>query len=431
MRDMDMMRSNFKIETKITSARGRAFASVMGLGLGLALALAVTLAMTMTAAPMAQAQTYTTLHSFTGTPDGQFPYSGVVQDSEGNFYGTTQGGGASNFGTVFKVNANGKYKIIYNFSGTDGKYPSSALILDKEVLYGTTYAGGASGIGTVFKITKSGRLTTLHSFSGTPDGRFPVAGLVSDASGNLYGTTGYGGASDNGTVFVLNAKHKTEVSILYSFSGAPDGANPFASLIVDPSGNLYGVTTSGGASGLGTVFSVTPSGQETVLHSFSGYPGDGAAPYYAALTRDSSGNLYGTTWAGGSSLGVMEAFGGGIAFQLTPSGTENILWNFCSVEFCYDGSNPTGGLVQSSDGNFYGTTAMGYWYGALFSLTSGGNEEALYWFEQNALGGNTGGFPAGPLVMDQSGTLYGTTTAGGSTGNKNWAGLGSVYSFVP
>ncbi len=202
-----------------------------------------------------------------------------------------------------------------------------------------------------------------------------------------------------------------------------------------PPGNLYGVTTGGGASGRGTVYEVNQSGIETVLHSFTGGLADGAAPYYAALVRDSSGNLYGTTYSGGNPTGGYPD-GFGVAFKVSSSGSETVLYTFCQLILCSDGANPVGGLLQISNGNFYGTTMWGGWdhFGSIFWLTpaaiSSGQEHALWGFtnyEWYADGSN----PYGPLIQDQSGTFYGTTRAGGSTGGSHSDGLGQVFEFVP
>jgi uncharacterized repeat protein (TIGR03803 family) len=401
----------------------------------LSAALALTVALAMSTAPSAQAQTYTPLHSFTGIPDGQWPYGGLVGDSNGNYYGTSQGGGTSNVGTVFEVNAAGTYSIVHSFRGADGKFPSSTLIIDSQgVLYGTTYAGGAAGIGTVFKLQAGGQgeVTVLYSFRGNPDGRFPVAGLVMDASGNLYGVTSLGGTHNQGTVFKLDGSGNE--TVLYSFgtgmvgTKGTDGAYPLASLVMDPQGNLYGVTTGGGAHGLGTVFVVSQTGKEKVLHSFTGGSNDGAAPYYAALTRDSSGNLYGTTFAGGLPTGGYIG-GEGVAFKVTASGKESVLYYFCSLNMCADGDHPLGGLLQGPNDVFYGTTVWGgYYFGTIFSLTTSGQENWLWYFTNDNYYAD-GSQPYGPLIQDKSGAFYGTTRAGGSGYHND--GLGQVFKVVP
>jgi uncharacterized repeat protein (TIGR03803 family) len=254
----------------------------------------------------------TVLHSFTGTPDGAIPRAALVRDAAGNLYGTTVFGGASiGYGTVFKLDTTGKETVLHSFTATDGSGPVAALVRDAAGnLYGTTAYGGASLSGTVFKLDTSGTETVLHSFTGRADGAIPYAALVRDHAGNLYGNTAYGGASGYGTVFKLDTTGRE--TVLHSFTGASDGASPFDALVRDPAGNLYGTATFGGdpfcSSGCGTVFKLDTTGKETVLHSFTGRA-DGAIP--AGLVRDPAGNLYGTTYYGG-------AFGYGVVFKLTP-----------------------------------------------------------------------------------------------------------------
>src|SRR5215467_9688355 len=203
------------------------------------------------------------------------------------------------------------YKLLYSFHKTDGEEPEAGLILDASGnLYGTTYLGGASGFGTVFKLDPAGNETVLHSFDGPVEGASPLGGLVMDAVGNLYGTTFVYGSGGYGTVFRVGKNGK--VKVLHSFSGFPDGRNPTGDLIMDPSGNLYGITLQGGASGIsgcadagssgcGTVFEMKRDGSEVILHSFTGPP-DGTNPQ-GGLLRDANGNLYGTTYVGGSEIG--------------------------------------------------------------------------------------------------------------------------------
>ncbi len=223
-----------------------------------------------------------TLYSFGGGTDGSYPNGALIADAMGTYYGTTRVGGSSGFGTVYKV-ANGQESVIYGFTGgSDGSFPRDGLLLDAEgSLYGVTSSGGDSGLGTVFKITLDGTKTTLHSFAGsTDDGADPNGDLIADADGNLYGTTFSGGIGDCdggcGTVFKLMPDGQE--SILYAFVGTPrpEGASPAAGLIADAEGNLYGTTYHGGKpgcgqpTGCGTIFKITPDGQESVLHEFKG-----------------------------------------------------------------------------------------------------------------------------------------------------------------
>ncbi len=255
----------------------------------------------------------TVLHTF-GFKDGAMPTADLVRDGSGNLYGTTEYGGnlqpclLSGCGLVFKLDPRGKETVLYRFKGkADGRAPFGALIRDSAGnLYGTTMKGGTSRAGVVFKLDPTGKETVLYSFRGGADGRTPQAGLMRDAAGNLYGVTLHGGTSGAGVVFKLDTAGKQ--SVLYTFSGGADGANPVASLIQDADGNLYGTAANGGASGVGVVFKLDTAGKQTVLHSFN--KKDGAFPG-AALVRDVDGNFYGTTAGGG-------AFGKGVVFKLTP-----------------------------------------------------------------------------------------------------------------
>jgi uncharacterized repeat protein (TIGR03803 family) len=309
----------------------------------------------------------TVIYTFVGGADGETPQSGLIQDGKGNLYGTTLFGGGNvcpdnTCGTVFKLTpkSGGGWteKVIHRFSGSDGANPVSDLIFDKVGnLYGTTQFGGVYGAGTVFKLDKSRRLTVLHSFRASADGRFPVAGLVQDAAGNLYGTTHDGGSSDYGTVFKV-AKTGKE-TVLHSFTQNPDGANPAGDLVLDARGNLYGTTVVGGkhsrgsASG-GTVFKLTKTGKETVIYSFTGNA-DGAI-VEAGLVWDAKGNLYGTTAAGGDSACNAAMFGCGTVFRLAPKRKLTVLYSFTGFP---DGALPSASLLRDAKGNLYGTTYGG------------------------------------------------------------------------
>jgi uncharacterized repeat protein (TIGR03803 family) len=254
----------------------------------------------------------TILHSFAGPPaDGANPFAGLIRDSAGNLNGTTYFGGTSHFGVVFKLDSSGHETVLHSFAAhDDGRHPVAGRLVGDSAgnLYGTTSGGGASNFGVVFKLDSTGHETVLHSFAGPPaDGGYP-AGPIRDSAGNLYGTAQIGGASNKGVVFKLDSTgHET---ILYSFAGPPaDGANPFAGLIRDSAGNLYGTTAYGGTSNFGVVFKLDSTGHETVLHSFAGAPADGSGP--GELIRDLAGNLYGTTSHGGT-----KNFG--VVFKLTP-----------------------------------------------------------------------------------------------------------------
>lgn len=246
-----------------------------------------------------------TLYSFgaTGT-DGITPQATPIADSAGNIYGTTRGGGANNQGIVFKIDTAGHETVLYSFGATanDAVAPTTSLITDSAGnFYGTTGAGGAANLGTVYKIDTKGKETVLHSFgSGSNDGQTPAGTVVMDGSGNLYGGTTAGGANGKGTIYKIDISGNE--SVLYSFgASASDGIQPVGNLLLDSAGNLYGYTYQGGASNVGTVFMVDPSGKETVLHSFGASASDGQFPFAGGgLILDSAANLYGVTYGGGA-----------------------------------------------------------------------------------------------------------------------------------
>lgn len=246
------------------------------------------------ATPRTQAQTFKVLYNFTGGSDGGNPLDGLTLDSAGNLYGTTNAGGASSYGTAFKVTKTGVETVVHEFTGgTDGAYPQGGLIRNAAGdFFGTTTAGGATNNGTVFGITAAGKEVVLYSFAGGTDGAAPQAGLTLDASGNLYGTTSAGGTHGNGTVFKLSRAAKggtwTE-TVLYNFGTGSDGAIPVASVAFDKSGNLYSTTSAGGTSGNGTIFELTLSGgvwTETIIHNFQ--DGDDGAVPYGGLIADAA-----------------------------------------------------------------------------------------------------------------------------------------------
>jgi uncharacterized repeat protein (TIGR03803 family) len=358
------------------------------------------------------AQTFTILHSFDNT-DGEYPIAGLVQATDGDLWGTTSLGGADGNGTVFKITSGGKLTTLYNFcsqSGcTDGYLPGAPLVqATNGDLYGIASAGGADGNGTVFKITSGGNLTTLYSFcsqSGCPNA-YVSGGLVQATNGNFYGATGFGGTNNSGTVFKITAGGK--LTTLYSFcsqSGCTDGAYPYSGLVQATNGNFYGTTTLGGVNGHGTVFKITPSGKLTTLHSFDGT--DGANPT-AMLVQGTNGNLYGTTCGLGPFCNG--GYGGdGTVFKMTPSGKLTTLHSFDGT----DGANPFAALVQGTDGNFYGATgfAGAYGSGTVFKITPRGKLTTLYSFTDASDGANVE--PSG-LVQATNGNFYGTTYYGGA-----------------
>jgi uncharacterized repeat protein (TIGR03803 family) len=306
----------------------------------------------------------TVLHSFTGNPDGELPQAGLTAVN-GVFYGTTASGGADSGGAVFTITKTGVENIVYSFTGgSDGTGPTAALTAIKGTLYGTTIGGGGGpcasgfGCGTVFKIDPAGTETVLHRFQGGSDGQAPAAGFTI-VNGTLYGTTFFGGGSGCngkgcGTIYKVDPSGST--TVVYAFKGGADGANPDAGLL-NVGGTLYGTTSDGGGKpNRGTIFNVSTSGTETVLHRFKGL--DGADPEAGLVSV--GGTLYGTTFAGGrKSLGTI--------FSITPAGSFTRLHSFSGTA---DGSNPSATL-SAVTGTLYGTTKTGGnagGFGTIFSL---------------------------------------------------------------
>ncbi len=373
--------------------------------------------------------TETVLHSFGSGADGAGPWAGLIFDRVGNLYGTTSGGGTHRGGTVYELTPHGSggwtEKMLFNFdNGIDGSQPLASLIFDAAGnLYGTTYGGGLHGQGIVFELMPNGSgwaEKVLRNFGNGYNGTQPYASLIFDAAGNLYGTTNRGGSYDLGTVFELTPTHGglwTE-KLLYNFSfNGRDGFWPYASLISDAAGNLYGTTGAGGAATYGAVYELMPNGSggwtEKVLHSFSLYtdPAGGQTPW-GGLIFDRTGNLYGTNSEGGT-------YNGGTVYELTPNGsggwTEKVLHSFGSGT---DGANPIASLIFDSAGNLYGTTYSGGTYGAgtVFELTPNGGGGWTETVLHNFGNGTDGATPYASLIVDSAGNLYGTTEWGGTYG---------------
>ncbi len=382
----------------------------------------------------------TVLYSFCSRgdcSDGENPGLGAIRDSSGNLYGTTTEGGMYGGGTVFEITSGGTFKVLYSFCSqfncADGENPEAGVIMDSSGnLYGTTTGGGANN-GNVFKLATNGTETVLYNFCSKRhcrDGAEPLAGVIMDSSGNLYGAAASGGAYGSGTVFKIAANGVEKV--LYSFTGGSDGLFPDTGLIMDSAGNLYGTTQYGGASLSGNVFEVSPDGAFNVLYSFCSRPDctDGSNPE-AGLIMDNLGNLYGTANAGGK-------YGYGTVFELATNGTETVLHSFCSRRDCSDGAYPAAGLIMDGFGNLYGTTQFGVgrdcydtnqdMCGAVFKLATNGTETVLYSFCSRASCAD-GLEPEGSLIMDSSGELYGTTFLGG-TGHCI-DGCGAVFKLDP
>jgi uncharacterized repeat protein (TIGR03803 family) len=402
-----------------------------------ALAILAALWVGLVAVPPSKGQTFTKLADFcsggVSCPSGGEPWAGLVQGTDGNFYGTTNKLGAYGGGTVFRWAPGSGITPLYSFCSlagcADGSNPFGGLVQGTDGnFYGTTSAGGAasycsdgSGCGTVFKITPAGTLTTIYSFCsqiGCADGDYPRGGLVQGTDGNYYGTTAYGGPAADaylcnsgggcGTVFKITPTGA--LTTLYSFAGS-DGGNPIAGLIQGSDGNFYGTTY-----GIGTVFKITPTGTLTTLYIFCSQSGcaDGDDPY-GALVQGTDGNFYGTTYSGGTTASF------GTVFKITPTGALTTLYDFCSQSGCTDGGQPYGGLVQAVDGNFYGTTSYGgantinggQTGGTLFKIAPGGTLTTLYSFCSQS-GCMDGQSPYGGLVQGSDGNFYGTTSYGGA-----------------
>jgi len=376
----------------------------------------------------ASAEKEKVLYSFAAGADGAFTQAGVIADAEGNLYGTAQQGGGTGCGgygcgTVFKLAPKGKETIPHVFNaGIDGAFPIPGLVADAAGnLYGTTLNGGRHcQCGIVFKVTPSGEETVVHAFAGSEDGSSPVAGLIIDGAGNLYGTTSSGGIDCNGTgqgcgtIFRIKANGKK--SVLYAFASASDGIYPAAGLLRDQAGNLYGTTANGGTDcdgtgqGCGTAFKLTPDGTESVLYAFAG--GNHGAYPAAGVIMDETGTLYGTTNNGGVDCDGSGA-GCGTVFKLTANGTETGLHIFTGGD---DGAYPKDTPVMDGAGLLYGTTVEGGGVndgGVVFRINPNGKETILYSF----IGGSDGGAPFAGLIMDALGNLYGTTYIGGAYGN--------------
>lgn len=312
------------------------------------------------------------------------------------------------------------FTLLHSFDMADGAYPLTLIQATDGNLYGTTTYGGTHvcplhgpnvGCGTVFKITPGGTLTTLYNFCSQPncaDGYYPFAGLVQATDGNFYGTTYFNANESPGTVFRITPQGK--LTTLHTFDYG-DGANPAAPLIQAADGNLYGTTYQGGSVSGGTAFKITLDGTFTMLHDFcTGSCSDGGSPL-GGLVQGTDGNFYGTTNSGGEFFGTV--------FKMTPSGTVTTLYSFGFS----DGANPYAGVVQAGNGNFYGTTSSGganYYYGTAYAMKPDGTFTTLYNFGQPG-----GAFPMAPLIQATDGNLYGTTSEGG-TGNN-----GIVFRLTP
>lgn len=375
------------------------------------LSLQVALGFLCLAPHIAYGESLTTLHEFTGSHgDGFGPLTSLTYDSVGNLYGTTFLGGQNNYGMVFEI-AKGShtYSPVASFNNANGANPAGALVFDGAGnLFGTTTLGGSSNAGTVFEIPKgTNTVNTIATFSNN-NGASPQGALAIDAAGNLYGTTRSGGANNVGTIFEV-AKGSGSVTTLYSFNSGASGANIYSGLTRDSSGNLFGTAQGGGNKGSGTLFELSKNDQFSVLHTFTG-GADGGAPS-STVAIDSSGNLFGTTYFGGTN-------GYGSVFEITRStGSFVTLHSFSGS----DGGYPFVGVTLDSHGNLYGTTTGrgSLAYGTVFEIAHGTNTfSTLQYFPSGSYGTDP---YFGPLASDSAGELFGTSAQGGA------ANAGSVF----
>jgi len=342
----------------------------------------------------AHAANFKVLYTFTDGNDGGEPLAGVFRDKAGDLYGTTFLGGQYGVGVVYKLAPDGTETVLHAFD-IDGNTFAGTIMDDSGNLYGTVSYGDQA-----FKLAPDSTYTVLHQFTGTPDGAFPVAPLILDKSGALYGATEGGGDTgcDCGTVFRIAPDGKEKV--IYSFKGGSDGVYPDAGLLLK-SGELYGTTAEGGANGHGTIFRVSKTGSETILYTFNG-GSDGGTPQ-SSLIMDQAGNLYGTA-SGGANCGTV--------YRLARDGTFTVLHSFAGGK---DGCEPLAGLYAAAAGNFYGTTFAGGSAnaGTVYKLASDGTETVLHALN----GADEGALPESVLVADKKGNLYGTAASGPQYGD--------------
>ncbi|MGI8956670.1 MAG: choice-of-anchor tandem repeat GloVer-containing protein [Chthoniobacterales bacterium] len=366
----------------------------------------------------AQTPTLTVLHNFDGGPSSANAEHGLVQASDGNFYGTTASKGTADLGTVFQITPTGTFTVLVNFTGANGQNPECALVQGSDgLLYGTTLGGGPlpTDNGTIFKMTTGGDLQTLFAFPLTNgseylNGRQPAAGMALGSDGAFYGTNTLEGMRSpsndfgNGTVFKISSGGAFQTLFTFHSSNvAPnfEGAGPQAPLVLDADGSFYSTTHGGGQIGDGTIFRVTASGVKTELFEFT----DTTGGPEGGLVLGPDNKYYGTTERGGSSnLGSY--------YRISHAGVFEMLGSFTGAA---NGGQPFGEMVVASDGNLYGTTYSGGsgGVGTIFRLTTAGVLTTVYSFPNSEQ--FFGAFPKGPLIQGKDGALYGTTTGGGAT----------------
>jgi len=387
-------------------------------------------------------QSFRVLHTFEGqtASDGAVPL-GLTLDPSGNVLGTDSAGGLFGQGTIYALGHNGQYVTLHHFAGgsTDGSFPNGGIVIDKGNLIGTTVAGGSGrcggGCGTVFRLNRAGEFSLLYTFLNGADGGIPSGSLAIDAKGNIFGETEVGGNVSGkcfsvggcGTIFRIDAR-TGQLSIIHTFSWT-DGTLPFAGLVFDSVGNLYGITEKGGADlcktgiapapGCGTLFKLDVTGKFTVLHVFK--KTDGAFPIF--LTIDQNDNLYGTTLNGGAS-------GLGEVFKFDNQGNFSVIHSFGGS----DGEFPGG--VVTSNGTVFGSAGAGgdlllcggSGCGVVFEMDSDGGDYQLLHTCQDSFDGTN---PYIFLGVDSASRLYGTATAGGDNQACGGIGCGTLYVLTP
>ena len=380
------------------------------------------------------ATNFTTIFAFNGT-NGQAPEAPLIQGSDGNFYGTAMEGGIyTNYGTIFQVTPDGIFRNLHSFDLTNGAYPEAGLTQGADgYLYGTAYSGGTYGDGVVYRMSTNGTFTVLAPFLYDTDGYEPNAVLLPETNGNFYGMTMFGGSNSLGSIFSITPSGM--VTTLASFNGT-NGAWPYVGgLIRGADGNFYGTIPTGGIgfdssdyySGFGTVFKMTPEGQLTTLALFNGT--NGAFPV-GLLVQGLDGCLYGTTCNGGIGFDGEQYSGNGTVFKITTNGSLSTLVMFNDLG---NGANPFAGLCLGTDGNFYGTTQQGGTNyppnpdgGTVFQMTPNGTLTTLVSFNYN-----DGSYPMGGVVQGSNGDFYGTTTEGSTNGFGGIFRLGIPSSTSP
>jgi len=377
------------------------------------------------------------IYSFGGDEDGEYADTDLETDRAGNIYGTTVLGGDFGGGTVFQLShgPNGwVHTVLYSFTGgVDGGEPYKGVTLDREGnLYGTAVTGGSGscegGCGVVYKLTNSGGTwtqTVIHAFTGGDDGSGPGARVTLDKRGNIYGMTPTGGANGLGTIYKISKEHRGTWTfrVIHTFTGGADGGSGSAGRMILYHGHLYGAATTGGIYGSGVVFELMPRGigewHFRTIYSFRGQP-DGNFPY-GALLFDHLGNIYGTTYYGGAN-------GIGAVYELSPrplgEWDETVLYSFQSGT---DGNSPISNLVFDNAGNLYGTTSEGgLGSGTIFKLSpTGGGSQWIETVVHPFQGPPDGAFPYNGMVVDRLGNFYGATVHGGENDD------GSIYNFMP